>query len=242
MTNLSVVIPAFNESRYIEPCIASMQAALAANRERLAATQIVVCDNNSSDDTAEIARRCGAMVVFEPHNQIARARNTGAAHASGDWLLFVDADCLVQAETIADLLDHIESGRFVGGGCAVRLDEAPWIARLAAATVVLLFRVLGYAAGSFVFCRADAFRAVGGFDERVYAGEEVFLSRALKAWGRPRGLRFTMLTRAPITTSARKLRTHGLWSFLKLALRGTILPRSTLGSREHLDFFYDGRR
>ena len=41
-------------------------------------TEVVVCDNNSTDRTAEIARAAGARVVFEPFNQIARARNTGA--------------------------------------------------------------------------------------------------------------------------------------------------------------------
>ncbi|MEK6246435.1 MAG: glycosyltransferase family A protein, partial [Pseudomonadota bacterium] len=54
--------------------------------------ELIVCDNNSTDDTAGIARAAGARVVFEPHNQISRARNRGAAGAAGEWLVFVDAD------------------------------------------------------------------------------------------------------------------------------------------------------
>jgi glycosyltransferase involved in cell wall biosynthesis len=239
---LSVVIPAFNEERYLTPCLESLQAALAANHSRMTSVEIVVCDNNSADETAEIARQCGARVVFEPHNQISRARNSGAKAATGDWLLFVDADCVVYPETIADMLDHIESGRFVGGGCAVKLDQAPLYGRLIAWMAVTLFKFLKLAGGSFVFCRVDAFRDVGGFSEEVYAGEEVFFSRALKRWGKPRGLKFAFLTRRPIVTSGRKMETHGIGTILWLGLRGMFLPRSTLGSRKHLGFFYDGKR
>ena len=55
-------------------------------------TELIVCDNNSSDATPAIAAAAGARVVFEPVNQIGRARNAAAAAATGDWLVFVDAD------------------------------------------------------------------------------------------------------------------------------------------------------
>lgn len=242
MRKLSIVIPAFNEEKYLPACLDSLRAALAACAERVPEHELIVSDNNSTDATAEVARRGGARVVFEPHNQISRARNAGAAAASGDWLLFVDADCVVHPDTLADMLDHIDSGGFVGGGCAVRLDRGPIWARAVAATAVGVFRVLKLAGGSFLFCRADAFRDVGGFPEELYAAEEVPISRALKRWGRERGLGFAFLTRRPLVTSARKLDRHGLRGFLWIVLRGTIAPRSTLGSRRHLGFFYDGKR
>jgi glycosyltransferase involved in cell wall biosynthesis len=242
VTRLSIIIPAFNEAKYVEACIGSLRRALEAHADRLAKHEIVVCDNNSTDETAAIARRCGARIVFEPHNQISRARNTGAKEAGGDWLLFVDADSTVHPETIGDMLDHIESGRYVGGGCDLQLDGGTRIAHVIGRFAVAIFRTLKMAGGSFLFCRAEAFREVGGFSEEIYAGEEVFLSRALKRWARPRGLRFAFLTKRAIVTSARKLESHGLGAFLRLALRGMIFPCSTLRSRKHLGFFYDGRR
>jgi hypothetical protein len=60
------------------------------------------------------------------------------------------------------------------------------------------------AAGSFLFVRREAFRAVGGFSERVYASEEIWLSRALKRWGRARGLDFVILEGHSLVTSGRK--------------------------------------
>lgn len=242
MTRLSVVIPAFNEAKYIGACIAHVRAALEANAGRLAWTEIIVTDNNSSDDTAGVAQECGAQVVFEPHNQISRARNAGAAVARGDWLLFVDADSLVYPQTIAEMLDRIERGRYVGGGCAVRLDRAPWYGHLLAWAIVGTFRILRYAGGSFVFCRAEAFRDVGGFSEEVYAGEEVFLTQALKRWGRARKLRFTFLTRRPLITSGRKFDHYTTGHYIGLMIRGALAPRRILRSRKELGFFYDGQR
>ena len=54
-----------------------------------------------------MAAATGATVVFEPVNQIARARNTGAAAATGDWLIFVDADSRPSAELFADVQEAI---------------------------------------------------------------------------------------------------------------------------------------
>src|SRR6185369_12224787 len=87
---LSVVVPAFNEERLLVATLDSIKAAAQGLGDWN--WELVVCDNNSTDRTAEVARAAGAKVVFEPHNQISRARNTGAAAATGEWLLFVDAD------------------------------------------------------------------------------------------------------------------------------------------------------
>jgi glycosyltransferase involved in cell wall biosynthesis len=89
---ISIVVPAFNEEKLLPAALDSIRAARAAFDSRGWTSELVVCDNNSTDRTAEVARAGGAAVVFEPFNQIARARNAGAVRASGDWLIFVDAD------------------------------------------------------------------------------------------------------------------------------------------------------
>src|SRR5215470_6332257 len=87
-------------------------------------TELIVCDNNSTDRTAELARKVGAHVVFEPVNQIARARNAGAVAATGDWLLFIDADSHPQPELFADVANAMASGECLAGGSTVRLDRS----------------------------------------------------------------------------------------------------------------------
>jgi glycosyltransferase involved in cell wall biosynthesis len=200
----SIVVPAYNEEHFLGPTLASLRAAMASERQP---GEIVVCDNNSTDRTGEVARSAGARVAFEPVNPIARARNAGARAARGRFLLFVDADTLIPPELLVAALDCLRSGRACGGGSTVRLDGAD-PSCLAARLVRLWNRFSRWrklAAGSFLFVTREAFEAVGGFSVQVYASEEIWLSRALGRWGRPRGLDFTILDGHPPVTSNRKV-------------------------------------
>ena len=92
------------------------------------------------------------------------------------------------------------------------------------------------AAGSYLFCRREAWVDSGGFDETVYAGEEVFFSRRLKRWARDRGMKFKVLTGAPAITSARKLDWYGQWQIL---FRVLLMARpGALKNRERCDLWY----
>ena len=91
-----------------------LQAGLRLHEDDGGSGELIVCDNNSTDRTAEIARAAGATVVFEPVNQISRARNRGAAAATGDWLLFVDADSIPSSSLIEEILREIASGTCLG--------------------------------------------------------------------------------------------------------------------------------
>ena len=203
-----LVIPAWNEAALIGATIAATREAMAAIEAGASGHvgELVVVDNNSTDRTAEIAREAGASVVFEPVNRIASARNAGARGASGEALVFVDADTHVNPTLLGAALDRLAAGRTVGGGSTIAPDRpVSGGARRGLELWNFIGRNLKLAAGCFVYARRDAFEAVGGFDERVYAGEEIYLSRALKRWGRARGLGFEVLDVAPIETSVRKL-------------------------------------
>jgi glycosyltransferase involved in cell wall biosynthesis len=197
----------------------------------------VVCDNNSTDRTADIARAAGARVVFEPVNQISRARNTGAASASGDWLLFVDADSSPSPALFADVLQTIEEGRWVGGGSTIALPGAALGVRAWVAAWNGLSRALSWAAGSFLFCEARAFREAGGFSEQLYAAEEIDLSRRLKRRGR-----FVILHRHPLLTSDRKARLYSWREHLAFLFRFLASGGRALRRRDSCSVWYDGRR
>src|SRR5687768_3925006 len=119
---ISIIVPAFNEEKLLPGSLRAMNAAREGFHERGWETELIVCDNNSSDATADVARAAGARVVFEPINQISRARNTGAGGATGDWLLFIDADSQPSRELLRDVADAIASGKYVAGGSTVKLD------------------------------------------------------------------------------------------------------------------------
>jgi glycosyltransferase involved in cell wall biosynthesis len=201
--------------------------------------ELIVCDNNSTDRTAEIARAAGARVVFEPVNQIARARNAGAKVASGDWLLFVDADSSPSPELVLDMLAAIEGG-CVGGGATVRLPGAPLPVRAWVGGWNLLSRIARWAAGSFLFADAAAFRAIGGFSEALYAAEEIDFSARLKARFPER--RFVILHCHPLVTSGRKAELYTPREHLAFLWRMATRGRRALMSREACSVWYDGRR
>ena len=240
--HLSIVIPAFNEERLIERCLQSISASLAANVTPRFTSEIIVVDNNSTDNTGSLAREAGAQVVFEPINQIGRARNTGAAQATGDWLLFLDADSELNPGLLADILRVIEDGKSVGCGSTLQMQGLPWWGNWLFQLWKGMSILCRWASGALVVCRSDAFRDVGGFNQELYAADEINLSGHLKRWGRQRGLQFTILTQHPLETSSRKVALYSRQEIAGQILRVILHPQRTLQDRKQLSIWYDGRR
>lgn len=239
---ISVLVPAFNEAQGLATTLTAIGEAMAAFHRRGWTTELIVCDNNSTDATADIARASGAQVVFEPVNQIARARNAAAAAATGDWLVFVDADSEPSPALFADVAAVIAAGRVLAGGSTVTMDDRrPW-ARLLIGGWNWTSRLTRWAAGSFIFVQAAAFHAVGGFNQALYASEEIDLFRRLKRAARRAGLGVRILHRHPLHTSARKLRLYS-WREIAVFMARTVLSGGrTLTRPDECFVWYDGRR
>ena len=235
---VSVVVPAFNEEALLAGSLAAIREAMGAFEH----AELIVCDNNSTDRTAEIARSAGAKVVFEPVNQIARARNTGAAAASGDWLLFVDADSYPTRRLFEDVLEQINGRCCVAGGATVAFESTDRAIRFWVAAWNFLSRRARWAAGSFIFCEAAAFRRLGGFSQDLYAGEEIDLSRRLKRLAREQRREIVILHRHPLRTSDRKAHLYTKREYLTFMLKTLLLGGRNLRSRESCYAWYDGRR
>ncbi len=239
---ISVVVPAFNEERLLPDSLRSIRAAMAAFDARGWSSELIVCDNNSTDRTAEVARAGGATVVSEPFNQIARARNTGAAHASGDWLVFVDADSQPSPELFADAAAEIEGGRCLAGGSTVVLDSDRLAVAFFARVWNALSRISKWAAGSFIFCEASTFREAGGFNQQLYAAEEIDLFRRLKRLARRKARTIVILHRHPLLTSDRKIRLYTLSEHFVFMAKMALSAGRTLRKRSACFPWYDGRR
>ena len=242
MVKISIVVPAFNEERLLGESLAQIQSAAKVFRQRSWEFELIVCDNNSTDRTAEIARAAGATVVFEPVNQIARARNSGAAAATGDWLIFVDADSHPSAELFSDVAGQIISGDCLAGGVTVHLDEKHFVTGLVSGIWNGVSRIFKLMAGSFIFCDAAVFRKTGGFSNELFAAEELELSKRLKKLAKETGKRMVILHRHPLVTSARKMRLYSAWEHVRLFSRVIFSRGRTLRNREAAHLWYDGRR
>jgi len=239
---ISVIVPAFNEEKLIAASLSVILAAMNSFSQRGWTAEMIVCDNNSTDATADLARAAGAEVVFEPVNQIARARNTGAAAATGDWFIFVDADSHPTPELFAEVAQQIEAGRCLAGGCTVRLDERHFLADCATGTWNILSRIRRWVAGSFIFCERSAFDAVGGFSQELFASEEIDFSKKLNKLAREQSREVVILYRHPVLTSARKIRLYSRGEWFGFMRKAVFRPRQTITSREACAPWYDGRR
>ena len=230
---ISFVIPAYNEQRLLGNTLGAIHAAARALDEPY---EVVVADDASTDQTAAVAEQSGARVVRVNHRQIAATRNAGARAAQGDFLIFVDADTLVNEPVVRGALEALRGGA-AGGGSAVRFDNpVPLYARVLLPVAVRLYRAARLASGCFLFCSRRAFEAAGGFDERLFGAEELAMSRALKRQGR-----FVVL-RAAVTTSGRKLRTYSGWELLRVMARLGLGGWGSVRDRTRMGLWYGDRR
>jgi glycosyltransferase involved in cell wall biosynthesis len=239
---ISVVIPAFNEEKLITGTLRSINAARKSFTDAGWESEIIVCDNNSTDRTGDLARAEGAVVVFEPINQIGRARNKGAEAAAGDWLLFVDGDSQPSPELFADVVATIQTGRCLAGGATVVLDHANLVARLIIGGWNRISRFNRWVAGSFIFCETAAFRALGGFSHELFAGEELDLSKRLNRLARGQGKQVVILDRHPLVTSNRKMHLYSPWEHIRFLARTVLSRGRTMKTRDQCQIWYDGRR
>lgn len=239
---ISIVIPAYNEARLLERTLTTIRQNWQAFTAAGFTTELIVCDNNSTDNTAAIAAAHGAQVVFEPINQIARARNRGASIATGDWLLFIDADSLPSAELFAAVAATIQSGKCLAGGCTIRLEgrhrAAQWLTR----GWNWLSRARRLLAGSFIFIEKATFTKIGGFSEELFTGEELDLSRRLRPLERETKRRIIILHGHPLRTSDRKVHLYSGRELLGFLFHAMLRPRRTMRDKKTCFAWYDGRR
>jgi glycosyltransferase involved in cell wall biosynthesis len=218
----SIIVPAYNEETLLAETLGLLKVAMAAQSFT---GELIVVDNNSTDRTGQIAHGLGASVVFEPINQISRARNAGARVAQGRYLVFVDADTKIAPELLGQALENLDSGRCSGGGAVVVLDAGMhYGARLVLRFWNWISVRLRLAAGCFFYCRRDDFTRCGGFSEQVYASEEIWLSRCLKHAGRKDGRHFCVIGAPGALSSGRKLHWYGHGAQLLLLLALLLFP------------------
>jgi len=230
---LSFIIPAYNEEFELKRSISAVRDAANSSGHQY---EIIVVDDGSTDATPQIAESEGAALVSIHRRQIAAARNAGARAAHGDVLFFVDADTRILPVHVTDALAALTAGCSGGSARVAVEDRIPRWARIFLALFSAIYFGSNLGAGAFLFTTRENFDRVGGFDEQLFIGEEVFLSIALKKIGR-----FKLLP-TPILTSGRKLRMHSasriFWHFFCILVRG----RRGAQNRDNCEFWYDGRR
>jgi glycosyltransferase involved in cell wall biosynthesis len=212
---ISFIVPAHNEELWIGKCLGSIRTTM----KKLADPyEVIVVDDASTDVTPRIAEQMGARTIRVEHRKISAVRSVGARAAGGEIFFFVDADTQINERAVGTALAALRSGAS-GGGCVFELSgPVPLWGRIIHSLATVAGRRIRWVGGCFLFCTREAYDATGGFSERLYAGEDIAFSQALRKVGR------FVVPKPTVVTSGRKLAVVGPWEvtglLLTIALRG----------------------
>ena len=240
--SISIVVPAFNEEKLLTGTVRAIQESASAFEIEGWEWELIVCDNNSSDRTPEIAAELGAQVIREPINQISRARNRGASIARMEWLLFIDADSKPTKELFHATLQSMSREETMGGGTPVEMDISNPMGNRLVKLWNWISGNLNWAAGSFLFVKRLVFNEIGGFSNELFASEEIDLCRRIKKFLRGTGKRFEVLPGPPLVSSGRKLHLYSAREMGVFLIKTVLLGGRPLKSKESCSVWYDGRR
>ncbi|MFA6048967.1 MAG: glycosyltransferase [Candidatus Micrarchaeia archaeon] len=208
--DVSVVIPALNEEKYIARCLKAVRA------QKFNGTfEIIVSDGMSSDKTPQIAKKYADKVVFEKTRTIAAGRQRGIAAARGKIIAFTDADAEPHPGWLAELCAPFSDPCVVCTyGMLLLYDGTDFENALCKYVFPPYFKVLQFlnlpaGAGSNIAIRASALERIGGFNRKLAAGEDIELEKRLTSLGR-----LVFVENAVAEVSSRRIRKWGFPRFM----------------------------
>lgn len=185
--DVSVIVPAYNSQAYISKCIET----LLAQTYRHENYEVIVVDDGSTDETADIIKNYPVRYIYQKNQGPAAARNNGVKEAKGDMILFTDSDCVPTQNWIEEMVRPFKTQDIAAVKGAYLTDQKEVIARLAQVEFEERFEMLKkaesidmvdtYSAGF----RREIFLQMGGFDKTfpVANNEDTDLSYRMSKHG-----------------------------------------------------------
>ncbi|MEO5947924.1 MAG: TIGR04283 family arsenosugar biosynthesis glycosyltransferase [Chitinophagaceae bacterium] len=196
---LSIIIPAYNEALNIEQLVTYL-----IKHSEQSQTEIIVVDGGSSDNSIEIAKNAGAIVIFSPQRGRAAQMHYGTSIAKGSVLYFVHADTYPPTSFANDIFAAIENG-FSIGRYRTKFDSPKWYLKINAwFTRFDWFMCMG--GDQTLFIKKELYQCSGGFNTEMMIMEEYeFAKRAREK------SRYKIFNQATLV-SARKYDTNSWWN------------------------------
>lgn len=204
---LSIIVPTLNEEKYLPKLLESIK------KQDFKDYEIIVADNNSKDKTVQIAKKYGCRIV--KGGLPAAARNNGAKVSKGKYLLFLDADTILEKNGLGKVIEEINERKLdIAAGLIIPLD-GNIIDNIYFAIYNLWAAVMQYfyphATGSFIFVKKRMHNKIKGFDESITLAEDHDYVRRCAKYGK-----FRLLKSMKLYTSMRRFKAEGR---LKIGLK-----------------------
>ncbi|MEM2455476.1 MAG: glycosyltransferase [Candidatus Bathyarchaeia archaeon] len=211
---VSVVIPTLQEEKYIGRLLSKIVAINPC-------LEIIVVDGGSADKTVDISRKFTEKVYVLRERGIGKARNYGAYRASGDIIIFMDADADPQPDFIEKVVSAFKKDNVVGLTCNI-MPKDPFpheqaFFKLYNFLLFLLSLFKPHSRGVFFAARRNVLLKIGGFNERLPCGEDHEIAFRLSKVGR-----VIFLRNLVVYESMRRFRKMGFFRVLKLWTRDYI--------------------
>ena len=198
---ISVVVPAFNEEKYLPLCLRAQKAQSFPKNNY----EVIVVDNNSTDSTAKIAKDFGATVISEPKQGYVFALNRGMKEANGAIIAVTDSDTQVYPNWLSLIKEAFDEENVVAVSGIAKVNTGSSILDLIMNSIFKLFAIITAMIGKpningFNFAvRRDAFKKVGGLNTDFKMSPDVDLGMRLKEIGEVR-----VLNNLTVNTSPRR--------------------------------------
>jgi glycosyltransferase involved in cell wall biosynthesis len=228
---LSIVIPTYNEERYLPLLLSSLRT------QTYTSYEVIVADAHSKDKTRNIAKKAGCRVVDGGLSGV--GRNRGAAIAKGRIILFLDADVVLGDDFLERNIAAFTKRRLV---CATAwnvpisgnvIDKFLFFSLNVSLKAIGLFR--SRAPGYCIFVTRTVFKRIHGFDEMLRVSEDADFCERTRKYGE-----FSVLMGSPVYVSVRRLKEEGRFAYtfkiLKIAYYDCVGRRITDESGVQYDF------
>lgn len=208
---ISVVIPAYNEAQVIEKTLASL-----TSQDFSGEFEVIVVDNNSTDNTAEVVRqfqhKLNLKIIQEPQQGRGAARAAGFAKAQGDIICSTDADTILPSNWLTEITKPLKTPGVIATAGTCKINEGTplqnamfnWLQP----RVAKLFEwrhTYPCLTGSSAAVKKEIYEQSGGFHRELNAFEDGEIAKRLSQYGR-----ILLLTHIPVISSARRFMKYGL--------------------------------
>lgn len=173
-STFSIIIPVLHESKIINGLLDSLRR---LETDKL--VEIIVVDGSPTQDTLQVISD-ETIQRYSCHARRARQMNLGAAHASGDILIFLHADTLLPADALVMIQENLQNPQLVGGAFSLQIDSHQFLLRMIAVYSTLRSRITRAPYGDqAIFLRKSYFDSIGGYQD-IPLMEDVELMRRIK--------------------------------------------------------------
>lgn len=213
---ISVIIPACNEEKYIEKCLNSIEEA-----SHTFSVETIVVINRCKDDTKNIVENFWAKIVMDESENISKVRNAWIKQATWEIIITIDADSIMSENLIKEVIESMDSNDCIGGGVNIIPERTSAGIFCTGVFVKTLLSLMWISVWSF-WTKKEYFDEINGFDENLYIAEDIDFARRLKKHWNKINKKYKNLKSAHIVTSCRKFDKFWDWHWFTFMFSNTM--------------------